>query len=156
MSFDINEMGPVDYMVVEFPGGRMSGEALPMLVDLADRGIVRILDLAFIRKLGGGEVVRIEIGNGGDGQDDRLKVFEGASSGLIDDEDINNVASVIGEGSAAAMLLYENRWAAPLATTLRRAGAQLVAGGRIPVQALLASLDAAEAASQKTTSSSRR
>jgi Family of unknown function (DUF6325) len=147
MSTEIQDMGPIDYMVVEFPGGRMSGKALPLLVDLSTRGVVRILDLVFVRKLDDGSLIRIDVHDGvGDDEED-LKVFEGASSGLLNEEDIRSVSDVIADGSAAAMLVYENRWAAPLATALRRGGAQLVAGGRIPVQALLAALDATEARS---------
>lgn len=155
MSTNITEMGPVDYLVVEFPRGRMSGEALPMLVDLTDHGIVRILDMVLIRKLPDGSVLRINLEDGGGDDEEHLKVFAGASSGLLEQDDIDSVASVIDEGSAAAILLYENTWAAPLATALRRGGAQMVAGGRIPVQALLASLDAAEAAAKQTSSNTK-
>jgi hypothetical protein len=147
MSPELDEMGPVDYMVIEFPSGQMSGEGLPLLVDLVDRGIVRVLDLVFIRKLSNGSVVRMELtGSTGDGEK-ALEIFEGASSGLLDQGDVAAAAAVIQSGSAAALLVYENRWAAPLATALRRGGAQLVASERIPVQALLAALDAAELAS---------
>jgi hypothetical protein len=147
MNLALSEMGPVDYLVVEFPGGKLSGKGLPLLVDLVDRGIIRILDLVFIRKLMDGSVVDIDLRRtSGDGERE-LALFEGASSGLLDQDDINAAAAVVGADSAAGIILYENRWAAPLATTLRRGGAQLVAGGRIPIQALLASLDAAEAAS---------
>ena len=147
MSSHVEEMGPIDYLVIEFPGGRLNGEGLPLLVDLADRGIVRIFDLLFIRKLPNGSVARIDL-TGLAGDDiTQLAVFDGASSGLLGQEDIDAAADVIEPGSIAGMIVYENRWAAPLATALRRGGAQLVAGGRIPVQALLASLEAAEAAS---------
>lgn len=147
MRSQLEDMGPVDYLVIEFPGGRLNGEGLPILVDLADQGIIRILDLLFIRKLPNGSVMRIDL-TGLSGEDVvELAVFNGASSGLLDQDDIDAAASVIDPGSIAGMIVYENRWAAPLATSLRRAGAQFVAGGRIPIQALLASLDAAEAAS---------
>ncbi len=147
MNVQLDEMGPVDYMVVEFPGGRMSGEGLPLLIDLAERGIIRILDLVFVRKLPDSSLVRIELtGRSGDGYD-VLAEFEGASSGLLDQDDIDAAGAVIEPGSTAGILVYENRWAAPLATALRRGGAMLVATGRIPIQAILASLDAAEAAS---------
>jgi Family of unknown function (DUF6325) len=150
MSSDIEEMGPIDYLVIEFPGSRTSGEGLPLLVELVDRGIIRILDLVFIRKLPDGTVARLEFTKpGAEGQSD-LSVFEGASSGLLDQDDIDAAAVAIQPGSTAGLLVYENRWAAPLATALRRGGAQLVAGGRIPVQAILASLDAAEVAAQRT------
>ena len=147
MSTELEEMGPIDFMVIEFPGGRMSGEGLPLLVDLADRGIVRVLDLVFARKMSDGSVVQMNMtGLSRDGNEG-LEVFEGASSGMLDDKDIKAAASVIESGSTAALLVYENRWAAPLATALRRSGAQLVALERVPVQALLAALDAAEAGS---------
>lgn len=150
MSIDLEEMGPVDYLIVEFPGSRMSGEGLPLLVDLVDRGVIRILDLVFIRKLPDGAVIRLELsGHRTDGEAD-LSVFEGASSGLLDQGDIDTAADALQPGSTAGLIVYENRWAAPLATALRRGGAQLVAGGRIPVQALLAALDAAEAAARPT------
>ena len=147
MRSDVEEMGPIDYLVIEFPGSRMSGEGLPLLVDLVDRGIIRVLDLVFIRKMQDGAVVRLALTRPGPGGEPDLSMFEGASSGLLDQDDIDTAAEAIEPGSTAGLLIYENRWAAPLATALRRGGAQLVAGGRIPVQAILASLDAAEAAS---------
>jgi hypothetical protein len=140
-------MGPIDYLVIEFPGGRLNGEGLPLLVDLADRGIIRILDLLFIRKLSNGSVVRIDLTAISGDDVTELSVFDGASSGLFDQDDIDATAGVIEPGSIAGMIIYENHWAAPLATALRRGGALMVTGGRIPVQSLLASLDAAEAAS---------
>lgn len=144
MSDDLEEMGPVDYLVVEFPGNRMTGEGLPLLVDLVDRGIIRIFDFLFVRKDEDGSVSAMELKELGDEVD--LSVFEGASSGLIGDDDIREAGEVLQPGNSAALLVYENAWAAPLARALRRGGAQMVAGGRIPVQALLASLDAIETA----------
>ncbi|MHB9858009.1 DUF6325 family protein [Streptomyces sp. YIM S03343] len=143
MSDDAEEMGPVDYLVVEFPGNRMTGEGFPLLVDLVDRGIIRVLDLLFVRKEEDGSVSTLELTDLGDEAD--LSVFEGASSGLMDQEDITEAGAALEPGNSAAVLIYENVWAAPLARALRRSGAQLVASGRIPVQALLASLEAAEA-----------
>jgi hypothetical protein len=145
MTHDLDESGPIDYLVVEFPGSKMNGEAFPILVDLADRGIIRILDLAFISKDEDGNVAGLSIGDiDGDGLLD-LTVFEGVSSGLLDNRDIDEAGSVLEPGSSAGLLVYENVWAAPFATALRRSGGQLVASGRIPVQAVLAALDAAEA-----------
>ena len=138
----VEEMGPVDYLVIEFPGNRMTGEAFPLLVDLAERGIVRVIDLAFIRKEADGSVVALELRDLGDEVD--LTVFEGASAGLLDQGDIDEAGNALEPGNSAAVLVYENLWAAPLARALRRSGAQLVASGRIPVQALLAALDATE------------
>jgi len=143
---DIETMGPVDYMVVEFPGNRMTGEGLPLLIDLVDRGIIRILDFAFVMKELDGSVHAVAISDfDGDGELD-LAMFEGVSSGLLDEEDLGEAGGVLEPGSSAGVLVYENVWAAPFATALRRGGGQLVASGRIPVQALLAAVDALESA----------
>lgn len=140
----IDEMGPVDYLVVEFPGSKMTGEGLPLLVDLVDRGIIRILDLVFVKKEQDGSVAGLAVADfDADGELD-LAVFEGATSGLLDEDDVAEAGGVLEPGSSAAVLVYENLWAAPLAVALRRGGGQLVAGGRIPVQAMLAAVDAAE------------
>ncbi|HEV8567174.1 MAG TPA: DUF6325 family protein [Actinoplanes sp.] len=145
MTDELDAMGPIDYLVVEFPGNRMTGEGLPLLVDLVDRGIIRILDLLFIRKELDGSVSGLTIADlDSDGKLD-LMVFEGASSGLLGKDDVEDAASVIEPGSSAGILVYENVWAAPFAAAVRRGGGQLVASGRIPVQALLAELDAAAA-----------
>ncbi|MCX5581903.1 DUF6325 family protein [Streptomyces erythrochromogenes] len=144
MSDDIEMMGPVDYLVVEFPGNRMTGEGFPLLVDLVDRGIIRILDLVFVRKDADGSVIALELKDVGGGEMD-LSVFEGAASGLLGQDDIDEAGAALEAGSSAGILVYENVWAAPFARALRRGGAQLVASGRLPVQALLASLDAMEA-----------
>lgn len=142
MTDDLEEMGPVDYLIVEFPGSRMTGEGLPLLVDLVERGIVRVLDLVFVRKDTDGSVTAVELREVGD--ESYLTVFEGASSGLLDQSDLDDAGAALEPGNSAAVLVYENVWAAPFARALRRSGAQLVASGRIPVQALLASLDAME------------
>jgi Family of unknown function (DUF6325) len=142
---DLDEMGPIDYVVVEWPGRQPNGEAAPLLVDLVDRGIVRILDLVFVAKAEDGSVARLEISDFA-GDVPELAVFEGASSGLLTEEDDREAAEALEPGTSAALLVYENRWAAPFAAEVRRSGGQLVATGRIPVQAILAALDAAEAA----------
>ncbi|MFE0647019.1 DUF6325 family protein [Streptomyces sp. NPDC059534] len=140
-------MGPIDYVVVEFPGNRMTGEGFPLLVDLVDRGIIRILDLMFIRKDKDGTVAALEIADfDGDGQLD-LAVFEGTHSGLLGQDDLEEAAAAVEPGNSAGLLVYENVWAAPFAAAMRRSGGQLVASGRLPLQAVLASLEAAEAAS---------
>jgi hypothetical protein len=145
MAHDGDELGPIDYLVVEFPGSRMTGKGLPMLVELVERGIIRLLDLVFVKKDLDGSVRGIQIADlDGDGELD-LSVFEGATSGLLGDDDIAEAGGVLEPGSSAGILIYENAWAAPLAAELRRGGGQLVAHGRIPVQALLAAVDAAEA-----------
>ncbi|MEV0411357.1 DUF6325 family protein [Streptomyces sp. NPDC050448] len=140
---DIDDMGPVDYVVIEFPGNRMTGKGLPLLVDLVDRGVIRIFDLVFVRKDLDGTVTAVELKDFDSEVD--LSVFEGASSGLLDQSDIDEASVALEPGNSAGIIVYENTWAAPFARELRRGGAQLVAAGRIPVQALLASLDAMEA-----------
>jgi hypothetical protein len=140
------EMGPVDYIVLEWPGREPSGEAVPMILDLVDRGIIRILDIAFVMKDADGTVHGLEV-DALEGDAARFTEFDGASSGLMDDEDLREAAEALQPGSAAAVLVWENRWAAPIAVALRRSGGQLVASGRIPIQAILASLEASEAVS---------
>jgi hypothetical protein len=145
VSTGIEEMGPVDYLVVEFPGNRMTGEGLPLLVDLVDRGIIRILDLTFLTKDADGSVTALELSDLPVEATPELSVFEGANSGLLADDDLAEAASAVAPGSSAGILVYENTWAAPLASAVRRGGGQLVAGGRIPIQALIASLTDEEA-----------
>jgi uncharacterized membrane protein len=139
----LEEMGPIDYVVLEWPGRQPTGEAAPLIMDLHDRGIIRILDVAFMVKEQDGSIATISM-------DDVAAAsfgdFAGASSGLLGDEDLEEAANALEPGTSAAVLVWENRWAAPVATALRRSGGQLVASGRIPVQAILAALDAAEAA----------
>jgi hypothetical protein len=138
------EMGPIDYVLVEWPGRQPNGEVAPHLVDLVDRGLIRIIDLAFIAKGEDGSVAAVELADLG-GEVAELAVFEGASSGLLAGEDIDRAGEVLEPGTSAALLVYENTWAAPFATAVRRSGGQLVASGRIPVEDVLAALDAAEA-----------
>jgi uncharacterized membrane protein len=140
-------MGPVDYVILEWPAEPSGEEVVPLLVDLVDRGIIRILDIAFVSKDEDGELTAIEIGDAGPGAA-AFGVFDGASSGLVDEEDLQEAASALEPGTSAAILVWENRWAAPVAIALRRSGGQLVASGRIPVQALVASLDALETATK--------
>jgi dihydroorotase-like cyclic amidohydrolase len=148
---ELEEMGPIDYVLIAWPDPHPNGELAPLLVDLVDRGIIRILDLAFVAKGEDGTVGGLELADVGD-QVQELKVFEGASSGLLSDDDLEEAGAALDPGSAAAVLVFENRWAAPFATAVRRSGGQLVANGRIPIQALLAALDAAEEAESATAS----
>lgn len=145
MSDAPQETGPVDYVVIEFPGMGMKGEGLSMLIDLTERGLIRILDLLFIAKQPDGTVTTVEVADlDGDGTLD-LAVFEGARSGLIGDEDIAEAGTVLEPGRSAGILVYENRWAAPFVSALRRNGARLVASGRIPFDILVEALETAEA-----------
>ncbi len=139
-------MGPVSYLIVEFPGSKMTGEGFPILVDLVNSGVIRVLDLRFMTKAPDGTVRALELSDiDRDGQFD-LTVFDGASSGLMDESDFADAASVIEPGSSAGVLIFENRWATPFINALRRGQAELVAVGYIPVEALVASLDATERA----------
>jgi hypothetical protein len=139
------ELGPVDYLVVEFPGNQMTGEALPILVDLVDRGIIHLLDLAFVRKDADGTITAMEVADfDGDGSLD-LAVFEGASSGLLGESDISEAANALEPNSSAGIIVFENAWAAPFVGALHRSGAEVVASGRIPADDLIAALEAVEA-----------
>jgi SAM-dependent methyltransferase len=141
------ELGPVDIVVIAFPADApMTGDAVPMLLDLVDRKIVRVLDVLFVVKnedgtFSGFDAVDLDSKGVGD-----LAVFEGATSGLLGDEDAATAADALEPGSAAILLVYENRWAAPFAAAVRRNGGRLVDFQRIPMQELIASLEAAEAA----------
>jgi uncharacterized membrane protein len=137
------EMGPIDYLLVEWPGRQPNGEVAPHLIDLVERGLIRILDLAFVAKDEDGTVAGIELADLGDGAAE-LEAFEGASSGLISDDDLTEAAAALEPGTSAALLVFENTWAAPFAAAVRRSGGQLVASGRIPVADIEAALDAAE------------
>jgi uncharacterized membrane protein len=140
---ELDEMGPIDYLVLEWPGRRPSGEAVPHLVDLIDRGLIRIVDLAFVSKDEDGTVAGLELSELGEAVEE-FALFAEASSGLLGDDDLAEAANALEPGTSAAVLVYENRWAAPLAAAVRRSGGQLVASGRIPIQDLEAALDAAE------------
>ena len=138
---ELQEMGPVDYLCIEFPKGSLRGTALPLLLDLVDRKIIRVLDILFVRCGQDGSVFTMD---GGEIEESGLGAFHGAASGLLGGDDLREVGAILKPGAAAVILVYENLWAAPLAVTLRRNGAHLVAGGRIAVQDLLAVLDATE------------
>jgi Family of unknown function (DUF6325) len=148
----LEEMGPIDYVLIEWPDRQPSGEAAPIVVDLVERGLIRVLDLAFITKAEDGEVAGLEIKDLGE-QVEELKVFEGVSSGLLSDDDVAEAAAALEPGTSAALLVFENRWAAPFASAVRRSGGQLVASGRIPVQAILAALQATQETGAASTAS---
>ena len=131
-------IGPIDYLIVEWPGQQPNGEALPHLIDLVDKGLVRIIDLAFITKGEDGTVARINIDELGA----EFEIFDGAATDLLDEGDIGEAASALEPGTSAAVLLWENLWAAPFAAALRGNGAQLVARGSVPLDALLETLEA--------------
>jgi hypothetical protein len=142
------EIGPVDVIVVGYPAGSpMTGSAVPILVDLVESGIVRILDMMFVVKDADGTVSGFEARELDDKGVGDFAVFDGASSGLLGEDEIADAGEVLEPGEAAAVLVYENRWAAPFAAEVRRNGGQLLASQRIPVPDVIAALDAMEAAS---------
>ncbi|MDY6811087.1 MAG: DUF6325 family protein [Actinomycetota bacterium] len=138
----VPDIGPIDYIVLEWSGQQPTGEAIPYLVELVDRGIIRVIDLAFVQKAEDGTLTHLEIDQLGVD----FEVLDGAASDLIGEDDIAEAASVLQPGTAAAILVYENAWAAPFAGALRRNGAQLVASGRIPMDAFVEAVEAADAA----------
>jgi hypothetical protein len=143
-----DELGPIDVVVIAYPAGApMTGEAAPLLVDLVDRGIIRVLDAMFVMKNEDGTFSGFDATDLSDKGVGDFTVFEGASSGLLGEDDVAKTADEIEPGSAAVMIVYENRWAAPFVAAVRRNGGVPVAFERISAQDLLDALDAAEAAS---------
>jgi len=144
MAQEVDTLGPVGFLVVEFPGNKMTGDGLLALVDLVDSGLIRVLDLEFVMRDDDGNVSMIDLRDiDGDGELD-LTVFEGSFSGLLDSTDHAEAASVLEPGSSAAILVYENRWAIPFVQGVRSSGGQVVAAGFIPHDDLVAAVDAAE------------
>ena len=142
----IEEMGPIDYVVLEWPGRQPKGDAAPLILELVDRGIIRILDIALMVKAEDGSIAAIDLGElEGDGAS--FAEFQGAATGLLSQEDLEEAANALQPGTSAAVLMWENRWAAPVAIALRRSGGQLVASGRIEIQAMLAALELLEESS---------
>jgi hypothetical protein len=137
----VDELGPVDWIVVEFPGSRFKGEIIPALEDLVEHGIVRILDLLIMKKDEDGNLEAFELSDLDDSELGSLRSYETELAMLLSEDDVNAVAAAVDPGSTAAVLVWENSWAAPFASSVRRAGGQLVASGRIPVQALLAVIE---------------
>jgi uncharacterized protein DUF6325 len=141
---DDDVLGPIDYLAVEFPGGHVTGEGFGLLLDLVHRGIVRVLDLEFIVKAADGGVSKVELGDVEHAGDVDITLWQGASSGLLDGSDLDEVAAAIQPGSLAGILVYENIWAVPLMAALDRSAARLVGSGRIGAEDLLAALDGSE------------
>ncbi len=145
---EIEELGPVDVVVIGYPADApMTGEAVPILLDLVDRGIVRVLDARFVIKEEDGTYSGFEVADLDEDSVGSFTAFAGASSGMLSDDDVALVAEEIEPGTAAVVIVYENRWAAPFAAAVRRNGGVLVASERIYAQDLLDALDAVEAAS---------
>jgi hypothetical protein len=141
-TLDVDELGPVDWIVVEFPGSKFNGEVAPRLSELVERDIVRVLDLLVLKKDDDGSLEAFEISDLDESEAGQFRAYENELAHLLSEEDVTAVAAAIEPGSSAAVLVWENRWAAPFAAALRHAGGQLVASGRIPIQALLAAVEA--------------
>jgi Family of unknown function (DUF6325) len=139
------ELGPVDYLIVEWPPGKQpSGEGLTLLAEYTDLGLINVLDLVFVRKEDDGSISGLALMDlDADGELD-LAEFHGASSGLLGQDDLDEAGSALEPGASAAILLYENRWARPFVAAMKRSGAQPVASGRIPSEDLISAVEALE------------
>jgi hypothetical protein len=137
----IDELGPVDWLVLEFPGRRFNGEIAPALADLVDRDTIRVLDLLLLRKDLSGVLEAFELSDLDDGEIGGLRAYETELAMLLSSNDVAAIAAAVQPGCSAACLVWENVWAIPFSAAVRRSGGQLVASGRIPVQGLLASLE---------------
>ncbi|MGO9904100.1 MAG: DUF6325 family protein [Solirubrobacteraceae bacterium] len=147
MEDDEAAFGPIDVVVIGYPpGAPMTGEAVPLLLDLVDRGIIRVLDALFVQKEADGTFRGFDLANLDEDTAGDLAAFAGASTGMLNDDDAALAAAEIEPGSAAVLIAYENRWAAPFIAAVHRSGGVLIANERIGVQALIDALDAAEAA----------
>jgi len=141
----LEELGPVDYLVVEFPAGASSftGEMATELLGLVDRGIIRVIDILILTKSADGTVEAMELSDIGDLGE--LETLEAELAELLAEDDVEHLAAAMEPGSVAGVLIWENLWAAPFASAARRSGGQLIANGRIPIQAIIASIEADEA-----------
>ena len=146
MEAHTDEFGPVDIVVISYPAGSpMTGEAMPILLDLVDRKIVRVLDVLFVMEGEDGTFAGFKAEDLDETGLGDLKVFEGASTGLLGDEDAATAAEALEPGSAAVLIVYENRWAGPFAAAVRRNGGIVVDYQRIPAEDVVAAIDAIEA-----------
>ena len=144
MSDDDVAMGPISYLIVEFPGNRMTGDGFAELMALVDGGLIRVLDLRFVSRADDGSVVAIELADLDLDGDFDIAVFDGAASGLLDQSDLDDAKEAIAPGSSAGILLFENSWATRFVQALRGGGAELIAAGYIPLATVAASLDATD------------
>jgi len=138
----LEELGPVDYVIVEFPAGasNFTGEMAAELLGLVDRGIIRVIDVLILTKDQDGAVEAMELSD--IAELGELETLEAELAELLAEEDIEHLAAAMDPGSTAGVLIWENLWAAPFASAARRSGGQLIATGRIPIQAIIASIEA--------------
>ena len=130
--------------MVEFPGSKFNGQIAPALRELVERDLVRVLDLLVLKKDDDGSLEAFELSDLDEGEVGELRTYESELAMLLSEEDVTSLAAAIESGSSAAVLVWENTWAAPFASAVRRSGGQLVASGRIPIQAMLAAVEADE------------
>jgi hypothetical protein len=138
---DVEELGPVDWIVVEFPGSKFNGRIAPAIADLVERDLVRVLDLLVLKKDDDGSIEALELGDLDDDEIGGLRAFETGLAMLVSEEDVVAAAAALDPGSSAALLVWENTWAVPFGKEVRRSGGHLVASGRIPVPSILAALE---------------
>jgi hypothetical protein len=144
MTVNVDELGPVDWIVVEFEGSKLNGEIAPILKDYVDRGLIRVLDLLFLKKGEDGSFEAFEATDMEDSEIGELRSYETELAMLLSEQDVADLVETIEPGSSAAVLVWENLWAAPFGAAVRHAGGQLVASGRIPIQAIAAAIESDE------------
>jgi len=142
MTMNVDELGPVDWIVVEFPGSKLTGEIAPVIKDYEARGLIRVLDLVFLKKDQDSSLQAFEASDLGGGEIGELRGYETDLAMVLSEQDVTDLAETIEPGSSAAVLVWENLWAAPFGAAVRHAGGELVASGRIPSQAVLAAIKA--------------
>jgi hypothetical protein len=147
----LDELGPVDYLVVEFPAGasNFTGEMAKELLALVDAGTIRVIDVLILTKNEDGTVDAMELGD--TEELGELQAMEAQLAELLAEDDVVNLAASMDPGSTAGVLIWENLWAAPFASAARHSGGQLIANGRIPIQAIIASIEADEAVAAAAT-----
>ena len=142
MAVNLDELGPVDWIVVEFPGSRLNGTIAPILAGYVDQGLIRVLDLLFLKKDEDGSFEAFEATDLEDSELGELRTLETEMAMILSEQDVADLAAAIEPGSSAAVLVWENLWAAPFGAAVRHAGGQLAASGRIPIQAVIAAVEA--------------
>jgi hypothetical protein len=144
----VDELGPVDHLIIEFPDGRITVDAFSGLIDLVDRRMICVLDLEFVTRAGDGTVAVVDVADLP--QSDELSVIAGSSSGLLDEDDLASIGDALQRGALAAVLVFENLWIAPMLTAFRDSGGHIVSENRVPVEDLLVALERIDALPDST------
>ena len=139
-----DELGPIDFLAIEFPGAHISAAGFEQLLSLADQGVVDILDMEFITKDADGKSKKVDVWEFAVPEGVDLGAWAGASSGLLDDSDVGEISAAMQPGSVAVVVIYENRWVLSLVNTWQRDGARFIADGGISASDIVAALDATE------------